>query len=263
MTDKNIIETGKRVIRIEKEAIAAVEERIGEDFAKAVQLILDRPGRVIVTGIGKSGAVGKKISATFASTGTTSAFLHPAEGVHGDLGMVHKNDIVLAISKSGETTEIIHLLPSFRRLKVPLIAFTGNKDSTISRYADVSLDISVEQEACPNDLAPTASTTVSLVIGDALAVALLEARGFSADDFALLHPGGALGKKLLVRVSDLMARNELLPYCYLDDLMRVAVMEMAQKRGICPVINKEMNLVGVITTGDLNRLIQKTENFLS
>jgi arabinose-5-phosphate isomerase len=263
MAANNIIESGKRVIRIEKEAIAAVEERIGENFAKAVQLILDRPGRVIVTGMGKSGAIGKKVSATFASTGTTSAFLHPAEGVHGDLGMVHKNDIVLAISKSGETSEIIHLLPSFRRLNVPLIAMTGNKASTIARYADVSLDISVEQEACPNDLAPTASTTVSLVIGDALAVALLEARGFSVDDFALLHPGGSLGKKLLIRVSDLMEKDHLLPYCHADDLMRVAVIEMAQKRGICPVVDKEMKLIGVLTTGDLNRLIEKTENFMN
>ncbi len=263
MAANNIIESGKRVIRIEKEALAAVEERIGENFAKAVQFILDRPGRVIVTGMGKSGAIGKKISATFASTGTTSAFLHPAEGVHGDLGIVHKNDIVLAISKSGETSEIIHLLPSFRRLNLPLIAMTGNKDSTISRYADVSLDISVEQEACPNDLAPTASTTVSLVIGDALAVALLEARGFSANDFALLHPGGSLGKKLLLRVSDLMEKDNLLPYCHIDDLMRVAVMEMAQKRGICPVVDKEMKLIGVLTTGDLNRLIEKTENFMN
>ena len=263
MAANNIIESGKRVIRIEKEAIAAVEERIGENFAKAVQLILDRPGRVIVTGMGKSGSIGKKISATFASTGTTSAFLHPAEGVHGDLGIVHKNDIVLAISKSGETSEIIHLLPSFHRLNLPLIAMTGNKDSTISRYADVSLDISVEQEACPNDLAPTASTTVSLVIGDALAVALLEARGFSANDFALLHPGGSLGKKLLLRVSDLMEKDNLLPYCHIDDLMRVAVMEMAQKRGICPVVDKEMKLIGVLTTGDLNRLIEKTENFMN
>ncbi len=263
MATNNIIESGKRVIRIEKEAIAAVEERIGENFSKAVQLILDCPGRVIVTGMGKSGAIGKKISATFASTGTTSAFLHPAEGVHGDLGMVHKNDIVLAISKSGETSEIIHLLPSFRRLNVPLIAMTGKKDSTIARYADVSLHISVVQEACPNDLAPTASTTVSLVIGDALAVALLEARGFSVNDFALLHPGGSLGKKLLLRVSDLMEKDQRLPYCHADDLMRVAVIEMAQKRGICPVVDKEMKLIGVLTTGDLNRLIEKTENFMN
>ncbi|MEJ2545156.1 MAG: KpsF/GutQ family sugar-phosphate isomerase [Calditrichaceae bacterium] len=263
MAKNNIIEAGKRVIRVEKEAIAAIEERIDKNFAKAVKLILDRPGRVIVTGIGKSGAIGKKISATFASTGTTSAFLHPAEGVHGDLGMVHKNDIVLAISKSGETSEIIHLLPSFRRLNVPLIALTGNKNSTISQYADVSLDISVEQEACPNDLAPTASTTVSLVIGDALAVALLEARGFSEDDFALLHPGGSLGKKLLLRVSDLMEKDNRLPFCHEDDLMRVAVIEMAQKRGICPVVDHDMKLIGVLTTGDLNRLIEKTEDFMN
>ncbi|MBN1407283.1 MAG: KpsF/GutQ family sugar-phosphate isomerase [Calditrichaceae bacterium] len=263
MAANSIIETGKRVIRIEKEAIAAVEERIGENFAKAVQLILNRPGRVIVTGMGKSGAIGKKISATLASTGTTSAFLHPAEGVHGDLGMVHKNDIVLAISKSGETSEIIHLLPSFRRLNVPLIAMIGNKNSTLARYAEASLDISVAQEACPNDLAPTASTTVSLVIGDALAVALLEARGFSADDFALLHPGGSLGKKLLLRVSDIMEKDKRLPYCHENDLMRVAVIEMAQKRGICPVVDRDNKLTGVLTTGDLNRLIEKTENFMN
>jgi arabinose-5-phosphate isomerase len=262
MNHDMIIETGRRVIRIEKEAIAAVEERIGENFRKAVEIIMQRPGRVIVTGMGKSGAVGRKISSTLASTGTNASFLHPAEGVHGDLGMVHKDDVVLAISKSGETTEIIHLLPSFRRLSVPIIAMTGNKNSTLARYSAVTLDISVEQEACPYILAPTASTTVTLVLGDALAVAILEAKGFSVHDFALLHPGGNIGKKLLLRVSDLMEKDGRLPFCYEHDSMRVAVMEMAEKRGICPVVDEEKHLIGVLTTGDLNRLIKKTDNFL-
>lgn len=189
ITDKEIIEIGKRVIRIEKESLGALEQRIGKDFARAVKLILDCEGRVIVTGMGKSGAIGRKISSTLASTGTTSAFLHPAEGVHGDLGMVHRDDVIIAISKSGETAELINLLPSFRRLDVPVIAMTANKNSTLAHYARVWLDISVKEEACPNDLAPTASTTVTLALGDALAIALLEARGFSTEDFALLHPG--------------------------------------------------------------------------
>jgi len=261
METEKIIETGKRVFRIEKEAIAAVETRIGENFAKAVQIILNSSGRVVVTGMGKSGAIGRKIASTLSSTGTTASFLHPAEGVHGDLGMVLKNDVVLAISKSGETTEISHLLPSFRRLGVPLIVMTGNTESTLARYATVLLDIAVKEEACPNDLAPTASTTVTLTMGDALAVALLESRGFTAEDFALLHPAGALGKRLLMRVADVMESGDNLPYCFDYDVMRTATLEMAHKRGICPVIDKDFRLKGVITTGDLNRLVEKTENF--
>jgi len=259
ITDKEIIEIGKRVIRIEKDSLHALKQRIGENFARAVKLILDCEGRVIVTGMGKSGAIGRKISSTLASTGTTSAFLHPAEGVHGDLGMVHRDDVIIAISKSGETAELINLLPSFRRLDVPVIAMTANKNSTLAHYARVWLDISVKEEACPNDLAPTASTTVTLALGDALAIALLEARGFSTEDFALLHPGGTLGKKLLMRVSDLMEKDERLPFCFLEDVMQKAIMEMAHKRGICPVVDYQMHLKGVITTGDLNRLIEKTE----
>jgi len=261
MNSEQIVEIGKRVIRIEKSAIAAVEERIGENFSKAVKLILNSKGRVIVTGMGKSGAIGKKISSTLASTGTTSGFLHPAEGSHGDLGMVLKGDVILAISKSGETPELLHLLPSFRRLDVPVIAMTGNIKSTLARYAEAVLDISVKEEACPNDLAPTASTTVTLALGDALAVALLESRGFTAEDFALLHPGGTLGKKLLLRVSDIMENGEQLPFCFPQDPMRVAILEMAHKRGICPVVDQNMRLIGVVTTGDLNRLIEKTDHF--
>ena len=263
MDATKIIETGRKVIRIEKEAVAAAEARIGEDFARAVELILQSSGRVIVTGMGKSGAIGKKIASTLASTGTTASFMHPAEGIHGDLGMILKTDVVVAISKSGETDEIIHLLPSFKRLEVPLIAMTGNKNSTLARYSSAVLDIGVKEEACPNDLAPTASTTVTLAVGDALSVALLESRGFSAEDFAMLHPGGALGKKLLMRVSDIMESGELLPSCRPSDPMRVAILEMAHKRGICPVIDEERILLGVLTTGDLNRLIEKTDNFSS
>lgn len=263
MDAKKIIETGKKVIRIEKEAVAAAETRIGGDFAKAVELIIQSSGRVVVTGMGKSGAIGKKIASTLASTGTTASFMHPAEGIHGDLGMILKTDVVVAISKSGETDELIHLLPSFKRLEVPLIAMTGNKNSTLARYSSAVLDISVKEEACPNDLAPTASTTVTLAVGDALAVALLESRGFSAEDFAMLHPGGALGKKLLMRVMDIMESGELLPACRPSDPMRVAILEMAHKRGICPVIDENRSLLGVLTTGDLNRLIEKTENFSS
>ena len=263
MEANQIIEIGRRVIRIEKEAIAAVEARIGENFAKAVQLIAQNSGRVIVSGMGKSGAIGKKIASTLASTGTTAAFMHPAEGVHGDLGMILKTDVVLAISKSGETEELIHLLPSFRRLDVPIISMTGNKNSTLAKYSYTTLDISVKEEACPNDLAPTASTTVTLAMGDALAVALLESRGFSAEDFALLHPGGSLGKKLLMRVSDFMETGALLPFCKPQDPMRLAVLEMAHKRGICPVVSDNKQLIGVVTTGDLNRLIEKTDQFSS
>ncbi|MCB9057321.1 MAG: KpsF/GutQ family sugar-phosphate isomerase [Calditrichae bacterium] len=258
-----ILESARRVIRIEREALFELENRIGSNFETAVNTILQSNGRVIVTGMGKSGAIAKKIVSTFASTGTTSYFLHPAEGLHGDIGMVHKNDVVIAISKSGETEELLHILPALKRLDVPIIVMTGNPDSTLAKNAFVSLDISVKEEACPHDLAPTASTTVTLVIGDALAVALLEARGFSANDFALLHPGGSLGKKLLMRVSDLMETDTKLPFCYPEDKMRKAVIEMAHKRGICPIVNREMILQGVLTTGDLNRLIESNDNFMN
>jgi arabinose-5-phosphate isomerase len=258
--DLNIDEIGKRVIRIEAEALNAVESRMGENFIKAAQLIIERQGRVIVSGMGKSGLIGRKIASTLASTGTTSYFMSPAEGVHGDLGMVHKNDVIIAISKSGETIELLNILPALRKLDVPIIAMTGNKESTLAQYAYTVLDISVKEEACPHDLAPTASTTVSLAIGDALAVALLETKGFSEDDFAFLHPGGSLGKKLLMRVIDFMEQKERLPYCFSDSVMRTAVLEMSHKRGICPVVNKQFELLGVITTGDLNRLLEKTED---
>ena len=259
----SILESAKRVIRIEREALHEMENRIGANFENAIKLILQSEGRVIVTGMGKSGAIAKKMVSTFASTGTTSYFLHPAEGLHGDIGMVHRNDVVIAISKSGETEELLHILPALKHLNVPIITMTGNKESTLARNSKLSLDISVKEEACPHDLAPTASTTVTLVMGDALAVALLEARGFSADDFALLHPGGSLGKKLLMRVSDIMEKGEKLPFCFIEDKMRKAVLEMAHKRGICPVVNDDMRLQGVLTTGDLNRLIETNDQFMT
>jgi len=259
----SILESAKRVIRIEQAALFELENRIGVNFEKAVRLILGSKGRLIVTGMGKSGAIAKKMASTFASTGTTSYFLSPAEGLHGDLGMVHKNDIVIAISKSGETDEILHILPTLQRLDVPIIAMTGSNNSTLAQNSEFVLDISVKEEACPHDLAPTASTTVTLVLGDALAIALLEARGFSTDDFALLHPGGSLGRKLLLRVSDIMEKGTKLPFCNPQDLMRNAVLEMAHKRGICPVVDEEMRLTGVLTTGDLNRLIETNDQFMT
>lgn len=259
----HILDSAKRVIRIEREALHDMEKRIGTNFENAVKLILKSQGRVIITGMGKSGAIAKKMVSTFASTGTTSYFLHPAEGLHGDLGMIHKKDVVIAISKSGETEEVLSILPAINRLDVPIISMTGNPNSTLARNAEINLDISVKEEACPHDLAPTASTTVTLVMGDSLAVALLEARGFSADDFALLHPGGSLGKKLLMRVADIMEKGSDLPTCSENDSMRTAVMEMAHKRGICAVVNEKRKLIGVVTTGDLNRLIETDEEFLS
>lgn len=259
-TDKSIL-TAKKVIRIEAEAISSLNDRIDENFAKAVDLIYNARGRVIVTGLGKSGAIGRKITATLSSTGTASYFLHAAEGVHGDLGMVHRDDVVICISKSGETGELYELLLAFKKLNLPIIAMTGDVDSTLGRAATVVLDVSVKKEACPHGLAPTTSTTATLVMGDALAVSLLEKRDFSKEDFAFLHPGGSLGRKLLMTVDDLMETKEKLPSCRTEDTMRKVVIEMSHKRGICPIINEHNQVVGVITTGDLNRLIEHEEKF--
>ncbi len=261
MDDEIILKTIKNVVNIELSAVKDLSDRINVNFVDAVKLILQIKGRVIITGMGKSGAIGKKIAATMMSTGTTCYFLHPAEGIHGDLGMVHKDDIVIAISKSGETPEILGLLPTLKSLNVPIIVITGNEKSTLAHYASVILNIGVEKEACPYDLAPTASTTVTLVIGDALAVALLQAKGFSIDDYALLHPGGSLGNQMLLRVEDIMETGDKLPFCSIDDQMKIAVVEMSRKRGICPVITKNKQVAGVITAGDLNRLIEKDNNF--
>jgi arabinose-5-phosphate isomerase len=255
------IRVGKRVINIEAQAIALMEERLDESFSKAIDLIYNSKGRVIVTGLGKSGVIGRKITATLTSTGTASYFLHAAEGAHGDLGMVTRDDIVICISKSGETEELYDLLPVFRKLAIPIIALTGEKESTLGRAATVNLDVSVKEEACPHDLAPTTSTTVMLVMGDALAVALLEKRNFSKEDYAFFHPGGSLGKKLLMTVDDLMEKDDKLPSCRENENMRQATIEMSHKRGICPVVNEQFQVTGVITTGDLSRLIEREEKF--
>ena len=261
MNDDLILKTAEKVIDIESSEVKKLGERIDGTFVKAVKLILNTKGRVIITGMGKSGAVGKKIASTMMSTGTSAYFLHPAEGIHGDLGMVHKDDIVIAISKSGETPEILNLLPTIRSLNVPVIVMTGNRKSTLARYASAIIDIGVDKEACPYDMAPTASTTVTLVLGDAMAIALLEAKGFSVDDYAKLHPGGALGNQMLLRVEDIMEKDDKLPFCTMNDKMKTAVVEMSRKRGICPVITEEKKVAGVITVGALNRLIERDDNF--
>jgi arabinose-5-phosphate isomerase len=221
-----IREKAKEVIRKEAKAIALLEKKIDENFVKAVELILKCKGRVIVTGIGKSGIIGKKIAATLTSTGTAAFFLHPTEGIHGDLGMVRKNDVVIAITKSGGTDEVYQLIPLFKRLGVPIITFTGNPDSPVAEKSDVVIDVSVEHEACPNNLVPTSSTTAALVMGDALAIALLDERGFSSEDFALLHPGGHLGRKLLLKVTDIMHTGDQIPVVTEKTDMKQVILEM-------------------------------------
>lgn len=253
-----ILEEAKRVIRVEAEALSALAESLDGEFEKAVRLILDSHGRVVVTGMGKSGLICQKIASTMASTGTPAFFLHPAEGIHGDLGMIMKGDVVIAVSHSGETEEVLRILPVIKRLGARLIAMSGNRNSTLARSGDVYLDIAIREEACPLGLAPTASTTATLAMGDALAVALLVERGFKAEDFALFHPGGSLGKKLLLRVEDLMHRDAAIPLVSTETLMREALFEITAKGlGIAGVTNEKGSLVGVITDGDLRRALEK------
>jgi arabinose-5-phosphate isomerase len=254
----DIEEAGKRVLRIEAEAVRAIEGRIGADFVRAVELIASGTGRLIVSGMGKSGLVGKKIAATMASTGTPSFFLHPAEACHGDLGMVQTADILLAISHSGETEEIVALLPFIKRFGIGLIAMTGRPASTLARAADVHLDVSVAEEACPMGIVPTASTTAALAMGDALAVALLERRGFGREDFAVYHPKGVLGKKLLTRVRDLMHAGETVPAVGPEAPMTEIVVEMSSKRlGVTTVRDDRGDLLGVISDGDIRRGVER------
>jgi arabinose-5-phosphate isomerase len=251
---ERMIELGREVVDIECNAVAALRGRIGEDFARACRLMMHCEGRVVVTGMGKSGHIGSKIAATLASTGTPAFFVHPGEASHGDLGMITPGDVVLALSNSGETGEVLTILPLLKRMGVPLIALTGNPGSTLAREAEVHLDVSVEKEACPLDLAPTASTTAALVMGDALAIALLQARGFTHEDFALSHPGGSLGKRLLLRVSDLMHAGERLPVVRESDPLREALLEMTAKGlGMTAILDANDSLVGVFTDGDLRR----------
>lgn len=251
-----ILGCARSVLRVEAEAVFALAGRINDQFVKACELILSCHGRVIVIGIGKSGHIAKKIAATMASTGTPAFFVHPSEAAHGDLGMITRSDVVLALSNSGESDEVIALLPSLKRLGIPLIAMTGNAESTLSKQATVHLDSGVSQEACPLNLAPTASTTASLALGDALAVALLEARGFQAEDFALSHPGGSLGRRLLVLVRDLMHTGDELPVVQQDVLLRDALLEISKKgMGMTAVVDAEGKLAGIFTDGDLRRAL--------
>ena len=264
MQPKEIIATGKRVLKVEADAVNALSGRLGEEFARAVELLYASTGKVVVTGMGKSGHIANKIAATMASTGTPTIFLHPAEGLHGDLGIVTKGDLVIGISNSGETGELLAILPSLKRLAVPIIGMTGKPDSTLGDAADVVLDVSVKEEACPMGLAPTASTTATLAMGDALAVALLEQKGFKEDDFALSHPGGALGRRLLMRVKDGMHTGDELPKVAPGVPMKEAIMEITRKRlGITTVVDEEGRLLGVVSDGDLRRHLESGLDFAS
>jgi arabinose-5-phosphate isomerase len=256
--DLSLIQAGRRAVDIELRALAGLMARIGEPFAAACRLCLDCSGRVVVTGMGKSGHVGGKIAATLASTGTPAFFLHPAEASHGDIGMITRQDVVVALSNSGETAEILALLPHLTRLGVPVIAMTGNPGSTLASAAAVHIDVSVEEEACPLNLAPTASTTATLAMGDALAVALLEARGFTRDDFARSHPGGSLGRKLLLHVADIMRRGDAVPRVTPDTLLADGLLEMSRKGlGMTVVVDAADQVVGVYTDGDLRRTLDQ------
>ena len=256
-----LLKAGKRVVRMEADSLAALEARLDDTFVRAVEILAASEGRVIVSGIGKSGIIGRKIAATLTSTGTPAAFLHPVEGLHGDLGIVGRNDVAILISKSGESDEMRGLLEYLSRLGVPMIAMTGRVNSTLGRAASVALDCSVAEEACPHDLAPTTSTTVTLALGDALAVALLQTKGFSRDDFARLHPGGALGRKLTLRVSDVMLTDDY-PVLGEDASMRECVVLLAEKRGTVVVTNEDDRVLGVVTAGDLTRLMERSSDFL-
>jgi arabinose-5-phosphate isomerase len=259
-----IIEEAKKVIRIEAEALNALADSINGEFERAVSLILQSKGRVVVTGMGKSGHIGQKIASTMASTGTPAFFLHPAEAIHGDLGMIIKGDVVIAISNSGETDEVLRILPIVERIGAKLIAMTGNANSTLARTGDVLLSVAIAEEACPLGLAPTASTTATLAMGDALAVALLIERGFKAEDFALFHPGGSLGKKLLLTVSDMMHAGEALPLVRWDIPMREALFEITSKKvGCTGVVDEQGALVGVVTDGDLRRALERGVDFMA
>ena len=259
MTD--FITSGLRTVELEAKAVSQLTPRINQNFVLACETILACQGRVVVTGMGKSGHIGNKIASTLASTGTPAFFVHPGEASHGDLGMITKADVVIAISNSGSTSEVTRLLPLIIRLGIPLISMTGDANSQLSQAACAHLDVSVASEACPLNLAPTTSTTVTLVMGDALAIALLEARGFSAEDFAFSHPGGALGRKQLLRVCDIMHKDEDVPKVMIDQPLQDALIEMTQKGfGMTTIISKDKTLIGVFTDGDLRRAIDQKVN---
>ncbi|CUS47427.1 MAG: arabinose-5-phosphate isomerase [Idiomarinaceae bacterium HL-53] len=256
MAKVDYLEQARNVLDIERAAIDTLYASLNDQFEQACELMMHCKGRVVVTGMGKSGHIGGKIAATLASTGTPAFFVHPGEASHGDLGMITKQDVVLAISNSGETGEIVSIIPVLKRLNVPLIALTGRPDSTLATLADVHITVAVKEEACPLGLAPTASTTATLVMGDALAVSLLRARGFTADDFALSHPGGSLGKRLLLRVSDLMHTDERVPQVHHTATTSEALLEMSRKGlGMTTVVDDQGTLLGLFTDGDLRRIL--------
>jgi len=250
----------RQTLIVEAESIRALEARLGPAFVEAVDRLFACRGRAIVTGMGKSGLVGRKIAATLTSTGTPSVYLHPAEGVHGDAGLAIKGDVVIALSKSGETGELLQLLGLFKRFDLPVVALVGEPSSTLARHADVVLDCSIAEEACPHDLTPTASSAAMLAMGDALAMALLTRRDFQPEDFAVFHPGGSLGKRLLLTVADVMVTGDDVPSVPIAATMREAIVEMAHKRGTVPVVDEDRRVVGVVTNGDLMRLMEGTEH---
>jgi arabinose-5-phosphate isomerase len=252
------LDIARKVLKVEADAVLALTEKLTADFVKAVDIIYNAKGRVVVTGMGKSGLVGKKIAATLASTGTPAFFLHPAEASHGDLGMVTSQDVIIAISTSGETNELIELIPFLKRFSVAIISMTGNMNSTLAGSADATLDISVAEEACPMGITPTASTTATLAMGDALAVALLVKRGFRQEDFASFHPGGSLGRQYFVRVRDLMHSGDDLPVIAPDTSVMDAIMDISSKRlGITVILDNNKKVLGIITDGDVRRGMQK------
>jgi len=252
-----LLDKAKNIIKLEAEAIASLADKLDNNFDRAIELINQTSGRVIVTGIGKSGIVAKKIASTFSSIGIPAFFFHPAEGIHGDLGVVRGDDLLIAISKSGDTEEIIKILPLFKRLMIPIIAMTGDKKSTLAEEAEVTLDVSVPSEACPINLVPTSSTTAAIVMGDALAMVLLDKRGFTADDFANLHPGGSIGRNL-IKVNQLMHADDSIPSVKPDTLFSQLVLEITSKRlGMTTVVDDENKLLGIVTDGDLRRAIEK------
>ena len=256
--DGAILREGRRVVEIEAGAVSALASRMGDEFVQACRLVARAPGRIIVSGIGKSGIVARKIAATLTSTGTPATFLHPVEGLHGDLGIVGSDDVAILLSKSGETSELSGLVDYFLRTGVPMVAMSGRRDSSLARHAEVFLDCSVEEEACPMDLAPTTSTTVTLALGDALAVVVLQLKGFQPEDFARFHPGGALGRKLTIRVRDVMV-GEGVPTVPPTARMRQTVVPIAEQRGTVAVVDEGDRLLGVVTAGDLTRLMERNE----
>ena len=254
----NFIDTGKRVLDIESKAISELKNHLDEDFESACNACIQCNGKIIVMGVGKSGHIADKIAATFASTGTPSFFVSPSEALHGDLGMIDQNDIIIALSNSGESQEIIELLPVLKKMKIPIISLTGNNKSKLAKASDSHINVSVKEEACPMNLAPTASTTAALAMGDAIAVALLEKKGFSEEDFAKSHPGGTLGKKLLLLVKDIMHIGDEIPYVSESDKLSTGLIEMSQKAlGMTAVINDKNELTGIFTDGDLRRTLEK------